>query len=279
MMTVNAYLNRLAMQAIIRDSEKQGIQRSVGALRLRLRRHFQSEIKEQVIFGSYSRNTILPRHMDVRSDIDFMVVFGDSALRPQTYLDRLRSFASTCYARSEIAQSNPTIVLELNHIRFELVPATRQLFFGLKIPAPASDYQDWIDTDPTGFNDKLTRSNSENHSFIKRLVRIVKYWNACNGYVFDSYKLEQEIVEHGYWNIGALLSFRPPRLEDYFFQFMSSLSVGWGAAQWRRQKVERARKLVADIQELQRQNLEQQAETKIRQLLPPVGALAAGLLA
>jgi predicted nucleotidyltransferase len=278
-MTVNGYLSRLAMQAIIRDTEKQGIQRSVGALRVRLRRHFGPEIREQVIFGSYSRNTILPRHLDARSDVDYMVVFRDPALRPQTYLDRLRTFASASYARSEIAQSNPTIVLELNHIRFELVPATRQLFSGLQIPAPASVYLDWINTDPTGFNNKLTRSNNENHSFIKRLVRLVKFWNACNGYVFDSYELEQKIVDHGYWNLGALFSFRPPRLEDYFFLFMSSLTVEWGAAQWKLDKVERARRMVDEIQELQRQGFEQRAETKIRQLLPPAGGLLTGRLA
>jgi hypothetical protein len=63
--------------------------------------------------------------MDEKSDIDYMVVFSDRDYQPQTYLDRLRRFTEYYYQKSEIKQSHPTIQLELNHIRFELVPAVK----------------------------------------------------------------------------------------------------------------------------------------------------------
>ncbi|MEW8228434.1 MAG: nucleotidyltransferase domain-containing protein, partial [Candidatus Thiodiazotropha endolucinida] len=198
-MTVNSYLTNLANASIIRDQEKAGIQRSINTISERLRRHFGGDINRSVIFGSYSRGTILPRHMDQRSDIDYMVVFAESNHQPQTYLNRLRRFVETYYARSEIAQSNPTIVLSLNHIRFELVPAIDDWFNGLRIPAKASSFSNWIDTDPTGFNQELINKNQSHYNLIKPLVRIMKYWNAQNRYPYDSYELEQLIVGHGYW--------------------------------------------------------------------------------
>ncbi|MCP2775197.1 SMODS domain-containing nucleotidyltransferase, partial [Salmonella enterica] len=91
-------------------------------------------------------------------------------------LDRLRRFAELRYASSEVAQSHPTVALELNHIRFELVPALKSWFSGLQIPAKGSDYQSWQDTDPNGFNEKLVNANQANANLIKPLVRIMKYW-------------------------------------------------------------------------------------------------------
>lgn len=128
-MSANGYLTKLAESAFLRQLERENVERSLEVLRTRLDAHFVrthltgKPIKRHFSFGSYTRGTILPRSMDSQSDIDYMIVFNDSDAKPQAYLDRLRRFAETKYARSEIYQSNPTIVLELNHINFELVPA------------------------------------------------------------------------------------------------------------------------------------------------------------
>lgn len=154
-MTINSYLTNLANQAILRDEEKAGVQRSISAMQSRLNAHFGAQINQGFVFGSYSRGTILPRSMDSQSDVDYMVIFSDGGLRPQSYLDRLRRFAEVNYARSEVAQSSPTVVLELNHIRFELVPALKTWLSGFQIPAQGSGFDNWQDTDPKGFNDQL----------------------------------------------------------------------------------------------------------------------------
>lgn len=31
---------------------------------------------------------------------------------------------------------------------------------------------------------------------MQQQIRVLKYWNACNDYPFESYQLEQQIVEH-----------------------------------------------------------------------------------
>lgn len=270
-MSVNSYLTTLANSAIIRESEKLSIQRSIATLHTRLNNYFDDDVRRHFIFGSYSRGTILPRGMDSRSDIDYMVVFDDSSYRPQTYLDRLRRFVEYYYNRSEIAQSNPTIALSLNHIRFELVPATDDWFYGLRIPANASSYNDWISTNPTDFNDQLVSANQSHSNLIKPLVRLVKYWNAQNGYVYESYELEKMVIGCGFW--GNIFLLNTYQLKDYFYDFIESLNLEWNAAQWRKDKVQRAQTITADVKAHERSGYEASAEQKLKKLLPPLNSL------
>lgn len=269
-MTINSYLTGLANLAILRDDEKASVQRSITALQSRLTNHFGNQIGQHFVFGSYSRGTILPRSMDPQSDVDYMVVFADTGLQPQSYLDRLRRFAEVRYSRSEVAQSHPTVVLELNHVRFELVPAVQNRFSVLQIPAKGSGYQSWQDTDPNGFNQTLSSANQVNGNFIKPLVRVMKYWNATARYPFESYALEQHIAAQGYGLLG-LLGTR--RLADYFLQTVESLDAGWSAPQWKQDVVSRLNQLVVLAQSQERSGNAIQAEATIKRLLPPVGGL------
>lgn len=268
-MTINSYLMGIANSSILRDQVKQDIQRSIATLNTRLQEYFGGDVSRTLVFGSYSRGTILPRSMDPYADVDLMVVFADGSYRPQTYLDKLRRFTEFRYASSEIAQSNPTIVLNLNHIRFELVPATESWLSGLQIPAPASDYRDWIETDPTGFNGELTQTNQSYKNLIKPLIRVMKYWNAKAGYPFESYGLEQAIVGRGFYLIG--LWNNNAQLKDYFFDFAEGLSVGWGAPQGKQNAVSRLKEVVAQAKTLEARGSDAAAETVIAKLLPPLG--------
>ncbi len=269
-MTINSYLASLANHAILRDDERASVQRSIAALQTRLANHFGTQIGQHFVFGSFSRGTILPRSMDPQSDVDYIVVFADNGLQPQSYLDRLRRFAEVQYARSEVAQSHPTVVLELNHIRFELVPAVRNWFSGLQIPGKGSGYQNWQDTDPNGFNQTLSTANQANGNLIKPLVRVMKYWNATAKYPFESFALEQHIAGHGYGFFGLLAS---RQLADYFFQAVNSLEAGWPAPQWKQDAVSRLKQIALLTQSHERSGNALQAEATIKRVLPPVGGL------
>ncbi|WP_185908928.1 SMODS domain-containing nucleotidyltransferase [Campylobacter troglodytis] len=82
-MSVNNYLEKLAKRAIIRDDEKDGIQKSINTIFQRLKNYDNDKndngrncIDKYFIFGSYKRGTIISREFDDDSDIDIMVVFG-----------------------------------------------------------------------------------------------------------------------------------------------------------------------------------------------------------
>ena len=259
-MTVLSHLTDTASKAVLSSTENSSIATSVSTLQERLNAYFGTDISSHFKFGSYTRDTILPRRIDEHSDVDYMVVFADTQSKPQTYLDRFRRFVETKYARSEIFQSHPTIVLSLSHIKFELIPAVA-IYGGYNIPAPASNWQDWIATSPNAFNATLTDANKRHGFQIKPLVRLCKYWNALSGYVFDSFSFEQHLVNTAY---------SQPTLKEYFFAAFDNLTLSLNEAQWRKDKLARAKEIVNNTRQYDREGKPVTAEIEIKKLVPAI---------
>ena len=255
-MTVNSYLTSRASDAVLSAAEQGSINTSILTLQTRLNSYFGTKLNNHFRFGSSTRGTILPRKMDSRSDIDYMVVFAETGLTAQTYLNRLRAFVDAYYSSSDIQQSSPTIVLELNHIKFDLVPALSGAWSGYKIPDSKGG---WQTTDPNDFNKKLSDKNAQNYSLIKPTIRLVKFWNAQNGYVFDSYSLEKWIVDQSYLFISTQ--------RDYLLQTFEKLPTPTDTL-WQKEKVERAKKIVAEVRRLEGENMPYSAEAEVKKLIP-----------
>lgn len=267
--TVNGYLSKLSAIAVLRNKKlaKINIDRSVASIKTRLNLQYKAEIEKQFIFGSYRRKTILPRFMDEKSDVDYMVVFRDHDFRPQTYLDRLRRFVDQRYPKTLIKQDHPAIRLDLNHIRFELVPAIRKRG-RLRIPAKAMAYEDWIETNPNDFIVHLTRKNKEHNNRIKPLVRLVKYWNASNGYPFESFELEKAVVECSF--SGGLFTAAPKSLRDYFYRFMDSCDEDWDYSKWKNSVISKSRQVLKESKRLEERGELEAAISGLHKILPPV---------
>ncbi len=237
----------MATEGVLRDSEKASIDRSLEALRVKLESCFtgasesNESVKRHFAFGSYTRGTILPRPMDPQSDVDYMIVFADSDSKPQTCLERLKRFVERHYRSSEITQSHPTIILSMNHIRFELVPAIETFWRGIQIPAKRSLFSEWMMTSPNAFNEELSQKNKSNNNLIKPLARLVKYWNVCNKYPFESFQLEKRIVDH--WTLSIDLF--GGNLRERFDAFMDDLSVFWSDTAHQKSAIGRAHQILA----------------------------------
>jgi hypothetical protein len=255
-MSVVSYLVNRASEEVLSDVEKQSVNTSVATLATRMSSNFGTSLSEQLRFGSSTRGTILPRSMDGHSDIDYMVVFADSGHTPQTYLDRVKRFAEKYYYSSDIKQSSPTIVLELNHIKFDLVPALKS-YVGYKIVGGAGA---WQETNPNDFNATLTSKNNGELSKIKPTIRLVKLWNAKNGYLFDSYELEKWIV-----NLSFSLCINQTQ---YLFNVFDNLNPYNETVQWRRDRIERAKQIVDKVREHERNELPISAELEVKKLIP-----------
>lgn len=259
-MSVLSHLKDTASKLVLSEDEKSSIITSISTLRYRLNDYFGAQIKEQLQFGSSTRGTILPRKADRNSDIDYMIIFdNDGSYKPQTFIERLRRFATTKYSTSQISQSHPTVVLELNHIKFELVPAYISWWDTKYIPAPKSDFTDWISSDPNGFNEELSNKNQNNNFLIKPMIRLVKYWNAQNDYVYNSYELEKDIVNFSYWYCS--------NLKEYFYSAMNDLPT-WNLPQYKKNKVNRAHDIINKAKEYERQEMPYTATDEIKKLIP-----------
>ena len=201
-MSVNSFLEELSSKLVFKDEEKNKVGISVSSIKTKLKNYFGSEIIDIVVFGSYTRGTILPRKADEESDIDIMVVFeyNSKQYKPQTYLNWLKQFAIEYYSRSEIHQDSPTIVLELNHIKFELVPAYIPFSYSNGVYNIPNGPNQWIITKPNDFNNTLIECNKFNNSMIKPIIRLIKRWNVTNnGRNMQSFEIEKKIAENMYY--------------------------------------------------------------------------------
>lgn len=262
-MSVQSYLENLANQLIIRDDEKLKINTSVSTIKSRIEAYFGNNISDHFAFGSYTRGTMLTRSADMHSDVDYMVIFKNpNNLKPQTLLNHLRLFAEAHYGRSEIKQSHPTMVLELRHIKFELVPAQVDWFGNISIPSPSSSYTDWMGTSPNAFNQKLTNKNSTHKNYIKPLVRLMKYWNCKNNYHLSSYNLENSITDQSF--------FWATNFKQYVYSAVDALSYNWFSPQDKKDRVDRAKRIVAETKRLEATGYPIAAEIEIKKLFPPL---------
>jgi predicted nucleotidyltransferase len=250
----------LGSNLVLSEDEKTSITKSITTLSSRLSAYFGSNITSHFQFGSYTRGTILPRKADSNSDIDYMIVFNtsDGQKKPQTYLDRLKRFAEAKYSTSEIYQSSPTIVLSLNHIKFELVPAIYN--YAYQIPSPSSSWMEWMSTDPLGANQALQDKNKAENYQIKPLVRLIKYWNSTQGHLFTSFSIEQYIVGKYFWSCTTL--------RDYFYAFWDDFSCADGCSQNTKDRVARAKKYAAQAKQYEADNMPASAETEIKKIVP-----------
>lgn len=260
-MSVNTHLTKLASDLVLSDTENSSIATSISTLSSRLNAYFESGITNHFQFGSSTRGTILPRKADSNSDIDYMIVFNTSTegqKKPQTYLDRLKRFAESTYSTSEVFQSSPTIVLSLNHIKFELVPAIYS--YGYQIPSPASSWAEWMSTDPSGTNQALQDKNKQSNYQIKPLVRLVKYWNATKDHPFATFSLEQCIVGMFFGSGNAL--------RNYFYDFWSAFSCTYDTAQYIKDMVDSAKQHAKKAKEYEEKDMPVSAESEIKKIVP-----------
>jgi hypothetical protein len=188
-----------------------------------------------------------------------MVVFDNSfGYSPNTYLGYLRRFAEQRYSTSEVYRSSPTIVLELEHIRFELVPA--YAYYGsYYIPSPKSDTPGWILTDPFSLGAELTRLNSSYRHLLKPTIRLIKHWNAHKIFIYESYSLEKSLCQVGYYGLGR---------KQCFYRAVASLNT-YGLSTYNANRVQSFKNSIKEV-ERNEEEFPDWAETTVRKLLPEI---------
>lgn len=198
MATINYTLQKISGDLFIKykSKEREYIDEKIANFHKTLKAYFTSSISGTLVFGSYKRDTILPRKFDEKSDIDVLVIFNQfqKEYSPETYRNKLKKFATVKYPRTPVLKDHPSIVLELSSIKFDLVPC--RICEGIwsnyyQIPSKNGD---WMDTYPKEFNKKLTNTNNKYNSIVKPVIRLIKRWNAYNNYPYASYDLEQIIA-------------------------------------------------------------------------------------
>jgi len=212
-MNINSALVTFAQQDLVlarNDTERNAIGRSLSHLESVLRNKL-NYIKEFIRFGSYTRNTILPRQYDPQSDIDLMVVFNTTQGKytPGTYRKWLLDAVSTAYPNSVSKKDFPVVKLELNHIMFDIVPAyCEEYWLGSKLYYIPSANDSWQGTVPNDINQPLSVKNQQyGNNTVRNVIRLCKHWNASANYPFESYLMEKQIINLSFWNVDTYSAF------------------------------------------------------------------------
>ena len=239
---INNHLKKISSELLIKPKSLTGINiaRSIDSITKNLHAHFLKDVDDVMVFGSYSRNTILPREFDPNSDIDILILFNceNEKLKPESYRERLKRFAMKHYERGKVLKDHPSIVVELDHINFDLVPGIFDdgvFYDSIEIPGKEND---WIETSPKEFGKSLAEANTRFNSIVKPIIRLLKYWNAVNDYPYSSsFKLEKMISE---------LNFSSENYQSGFFYAIDKLET-WDHSDIVKQKVQSLQRTVDHI--------------------------------
>ena len=262
---INNHLKRISSELFIKHSsdERKKIERSIENIIGALDEYFDDEINGSIVFGSYSRDTILPRRFDPNSDIDILIQFDTSGyekLKPESYRNQLKKFAEVHYANSFVTKDHPSVVLELNHIKFDLVPSIFDKgFFYDSIEIPDKE-GGWMETKPEKFNKKLINANAEHNFIVKPIIRLLKYWNASHGYPYFSFELETAIVE---------MDFNEDNYETGFLYAIGEFSTA-GLPDWAARKVDVLKANAKWLDEYLERNDIAKTKNSLERILPGV---------
>ncbi|MFA7290264.1 MAG: nucleotidyltransferase domain-containing protein [Melioribacteraceae bacterium] len=234
--TIVTYLQSLSSKYYLKNDSNEivKIDNSLSNLLNNIDKELGYLIKRRFVFGSYDRDTILPRDYDKYSDIDLMVVFNttDFERTPETYRTWLKNFADKYYKDrygSEVVKEYPTVTIRLNHIKYDLVPAKEEKgFFSTSLYIPNKD-SIWQQTDPYSIKENLIEANTKYNSIVRPIIRLMKAWNAKSNYPYNSYELELFITEQNFYG---------DNIQEGFFHAIKQLSPNWNDSQTKKDKIE-----------------------------------------
>jgi len=257
MIDSNTYLNKLDKCLVLDNNEKEKIDKSIRFIKQKLWGIFQDRLYDVKVFGSYAKDTFISK--DEEADVDILVTFKSKDFQPQTYLNQIETFAAENYPRSNIFPDHPTIAIELEHIKFEIVPAIFVSTDEVRIPAPRTKELKWILSNPTRIQAKLNQKDKDNKYFIKPTIRIIKYWNCLNGRPFASFDIEKQLVNKNYDSCKDL--------KDYFYSCSYGL-IDIATTIEQKKFVEEIKERRRRLKILEERNILEYIETELTTILP-----------
>lgn len=266
-MSCNSYLSTVNRQILAKNREDEG---SVNTSIEWLGRHLRAwegfdEVDDYFPFGSYIKNTCLPRCVDNTADVDYIIIFNTNHLAPQTYLNKVNRFIEAKYPRSTRYQSHPTIVLDMNNIKFEVMPAVHLWGNGTNyynIPASQAGPVVWTTTQPQELQQRLNSADARYGGLLRPVIRLIKYWNVRSGKILTSFRIEEYVISQTYLGCN--------NLADFFFYAVRYLSMCEPLPEYKRQRLNSFMNIVSTAENYKRLGYEPTAEQILRTLLPEI---------
>ncbi len=178
------------------DSQRTKIQSSHIHLREKILQPL-NYVSHTFLTGSYKKKTLIKP----ANDIDAFVVlsgYDQYDITPNSILNKLKNDLQSSYPNSKIKQNKPCVVIEFNHITFELTPAIEiESFWGhdseFYIPNMNSSNEWQKIENPRILEKSLTSANKSLNNKLNPLIKMMKkckqYNNLDNVMSFEMEKM------------------------------------------------------------------------------------------
>jgi predicted nucleotidyltransferase len=265
--SINSYLRNLSFEYYYLKNNSEEIMRidaSLNNLLNNLDKDLGILIKRRFVFGSYDRDTILPRKIDKNSDIDLMIVFNHTKYErtPETYRSWLKIFADKYYKErygSVVVKSFPTVTIRLGAINYDLVPAKEEIFLSTSFLYIPSKSEGWQITNPNDVKNKLIQANTQYNSIVRPIIRLMKAWNCTNDYPYGSYELELFVTGLNYYGDD---------IQKGFFYAVGQLLTSYGDPQSKQDKVNSLKYNIGKVKDCLEQDDSVKAKQWLHRVLP-----------
>lgn len=181
-MSLDQLIQQKADQLILNKQHKGNLTQIRKDLEEKLR---ASKIYKEVrLGGSHQRKTMIQGY----SDIDLYCRYEGNE-KPQTVLDRTKNLLRKKYCSATIKTSFPSILLEFSKVSIEITPYKFNKAKKKMVPMNNKSWKESVFF-------KLKNSMSEifkKHPKLPSVVRVLKYWNICNGKIYQNFKIEKMI--------------------------------------------------------------------------------------
>lgn len=189
---VSDYLRRKSI--LLTSSEQEEVNRRVYRnIEIKFRIKLSRKILRTELFGSCARGTNLPKKYDPNTDLDVLVIFNDDSYdrTPETYRNVLRDLVESSLNVRTVKKKHPAVVIEQDSVNVDLVPCVLEDDDYL---IPAADNK-WRDTDPHDYTNIVADHDEAEQDHLRRLIRLLKYWNVQRNERFDAFELEMQIID------------------------------------------------------------------------------------
>lgn len=151
------------------------------------------------LIGSYDRDTLI-RYLS-EGDVDVMVVLHysdnkhwDNDEGVAKVLNRFKTILEEAYPETDCQIDRNCVTMKLSQFRLDVVPAFKFKQGYYKIP---DTYRSkWLQTDPVGFAEEVTRINKSMDGDFVPLIKMIKGWNREFSKPLRSFHLECIMASH-----------------------------------------------------------------------------------
>lgn len=155
-----------------------------------------------VLPGAFARNTMIQPLQG--NAIELFVLLRPERGQMNTPGELMHKFEALLvshYPDAALCHKGAAVVVEFPEFSFHVVAGFSRQDRGYVVAD--GKHQQWLKTNPGIHYYALDADNHRHRGLLLPVIRIIKYWNQCNGVLFDDYYLEllaKEILQHNKFN-------------------------------------------------------------------------------